>query len=74
MLIRDFCMQLGAVVLTGDCNKGAERKAHSGGSGDRRISPFEAAFSSAFVPWPASGVPPLWGPGSEPHGSVWPEC
>ena len=63
------------VVLTGDFNKGAEREALSGDSGDqRRISPLDAAFGYACVPWPASGVTPLWGPGGEPHGKVWPEC
>ena len=29
--------------LTGDFSKGAEREAHSGDSGDRRIIPLEAA-------------------------------
>ena len=45
------------------------------GSGDqRRISPLEAAFSYANVPWATSGVTPLWSPGGEPHGNVWPGC
>ena len=40
----------------------------------RRISPLVAAFSHANVPWPTSGVTPLWDPGGEPHGCMWPEC
>ena len=66
MLICDLCMKLGAGVLTGHFNKGAEREAPSGDSGERRVSPLEAALSCACVPWPTSGVPPLWSPGSEP--------
>ena len=73
-LLRDLCLKLGAVVLTGDCNKGAEREDLSGDSGDRRISSLEAVFSYACVPWSTSGVTPLWRSGGEPHGQVWPEC
>ena len=36
---------------------------------DHRISPLQAAFSYACVPWPTLGVPPLWGPGGELHGN-----
>ena len=57
------------VVLTGDFNK-----ATSGESGERRISPLEAAFSHASIPWSTFGVTPLWGPGGEPSGGQWPEC
>ena len=72
LLIRDSCMKLGAFILTGDFDKGAEREAAANGSMDqRRISPLEASFNCANVPWPTSGV---WGPGGEPHGSTWPEC
>ena len=42
--------------------------------GQHRTSPLEAAFSSACVPLPTSGVPPLWRPGAELHGDMWPEC
>ena len=38
------------------------------------ISPLEAAFSFASVPWHTSGVTPLWGSGGESHGNRWPEC
>ena len=56
-------MKFGAVILTGDFNKGAERElASSAPTDQRRISPLEAAFNCASVPWPASGVAPLWGP------------
>ena len=75
LLIRDMCLELGAVVLTGDFNKGAERELPPGGSEcERRVSPLEAAFSSVCVPWPTLGVTPLWGPGNELHGNKWPEC
>ena len=58
--IRDLCMKLGAVILTGNFNKAVKRETLSGDSGDRRISPIEAAFSHANIPWPTSGVTPLW--------------
>ena len=74
LLTRDLCMKLGAVI-TSDFNKGAEREAVTSGLTDqRRISPLEAAFNCANAPWPTSGVTPLWSPGGEPHGSMWPEC
>ena len=74
-LTSDLCLKLGAVVLTVDFNKGAERGLPPGGSeSQRRISPLEAAFSSARDPWPTLGVTPLWSPGDEPHGDKWPEC
>ena len=45
LLIRDLRLKLGAVVLTGDSNKGAERERPPGGSeSQRRISPLEATF------------------------------
>ena len=73
LLIRDLCMKLGAVILTGDFNKGAEREAAANGPTDqRRISPLEAAFSHAYVPWPTSGVTPFWGPSGEPQSCLWP--
>ena len=63
LLIRDLCMKLGAVILAGDFNKVTERElASSGPTDQRRTSPLEAAFSHASVPWPTSGVTPLWGP------------
>ena len=75
LLVRDLCLKLGAVIFTGDFNKGAEREAAANGSMDqRRISPPEAAFSDAKLLWPTSGVAPLWGPGGEPQGGTWPEC
>ena len=47
-------MKLGAVILTGDFNKGAESEAAANGPMEqRRISPLEN------VPWPTSGVTPL---------------
>ena len=68
-------MKLGAVILMGDFNKGAEREAAPNGPSDqRRISPLEAAFSHANIPWPTSDVTPLWGPGCELHGGTWPDC
>ena len=63
LLIRDLCIKLGAVILTSDFIKGAERELASSAPADqRRISPLEAAFSHANIPWPTSGVTPLWGP------------
>ena len=41
----------------------------SGDSGDRRISLLKAALSQACIPWIASGVTPLFGPGVSPLGS-----
>ena len=74
LFIRDLCMKLGAVILTRDFNKGAEREAASSGLSDqRRISPLEAAFSHANIPWPTSGVTPLWGPSGVRHNGTWPE-
>ena len=40
----------------------------------RRISPLEAAFNCANIPWLTFGVTPPWGPGGEPSGGTWPEC
>ena len=63
LLVRDLCLKLGAVVLTRDFIKGAERELLSRGADDqRRISPLDAAFSFAAVPWATSGVTPLWRP------------
>ena len=50
LLIRDLCMKLGAVSLTGETNKAVEREMPSGDFGARRISPLEAAFSIVNVP------------------------
>ena len=51
LLIRDLCMKLGVVILTGDFDKGAERElASSAPTDQRRISPLDAAFSHANVP------------------------
>ena len=74
LVVCDMSLKFGAVVLSGDVNKAVEREALSGDSGDRRVSSLEAANSYACVPWPTSGLTPLWGPGGEPHGEVWPEC
>ena len=69
LLVRDLCLKLGAVVLTRDFIKGAERELLSRGADDQRpISPLDAAFSFAAVPWATSGVTPLWSPGGKPHG------
>ena len=63
LLVRDLCLKLGAVVLTRDFIKGAERELLSRGADDQRpISPLDAAFSFAAVPWATSGVTPLWRP------------
>ena len=75
LLIRDLCATLGAVVLTGNFNKAAERELPTGGSdSQRRISPLEAALNHAHFLWPTSGVTPLWGPGGQPHGGAWTGC
>ena len=75
VLIRDICMKLGAAILTGDFNKGAERElASSAPTDQRRISPLEAALSRANVLWPTSGVTPLRASHGEPHGCTLPEC
>ena len=49
LLIRDSCLMLGAVVLSSDFSKAVERETLFGDSGDRRISPLEAAFCCACV-------------------------
>ena len=75
LVLRDLYLKLRAVVLTEDFNKGAENKLTPGGAADqRRFLPLEAAFIFADVPWTTSGVTPLWGVGSEPHGNKWSEC
>ena len=62
LLIRDLCMKLGAVILTGDFNRAGERKTLPGDFGERWISPLEAAFSHAEIPRPTfCGVTPLSG-------------
>ena len=56
LLIRDVCLKLGAVVLTGDFNNGAECELSPRCSeSQRRNSPLEAAFSSACALWPTLG-------------------
>ena len=72
-LVRDFCLKLGAVVLTGDFNKAVGRETPSG-DGERRTSQMEAAFRHANIPWPSGGVTPLWDPGGEHNGKKWPDC
>ena len=68
-------MKLGAVILIGDFNKGAELElASSAPTDQRRISSLEAAFSHANIPWPTSGITSLWGLGGEPSGGKWPNC
>ena len=75
LLVRDLCLKLGEVVLTGAFKKGAARELPSGGSDDQhRISPLEAAFSFAAVPWPTSGVTLLWAPAASSTGNKCPEC
>ena len=69
-----MCMKLGAVILTGDFKSTESDAAPSGPSDQRRISPLQAAFSNTNIPWPSSGVAPLWGPGGELHGGTWPDC
>ena len=60
LLIRDVCLKLGAVVLTSNFHKGAERELPPGGSeSQRRISPLESRQSSA----------PLASPGRPSVGS-----
>ena len=52
LLILDLCMKLGAVILTSDVNMDAEGEVLPSGSRDqRRITPLEAAFSHACIPW-----------------------
>ena len=58
LLIRDLCLKLGAVVLTGDFSKAVEGETPSGDFGERRISQLEAACSDVNIPWPTSGVSP----------------
>ena len=73
LLIRDLCLNLGAVVLTGEFNKAFKRETPSG-DGERRSSPMEAAFRHTNIPWPTGGVTPLWGLRGEPNGKKWPDC
>ena len=49
LMIRNLCLCEGVDIMNGDLNKGLERKA--GG-----LSPLEAAFTHANVPWPTLGV------------------
>ena len=56
LLIRDLCLKLRAVVLTGDFNKAVEREAPSG-DGERRTSPLEAAFRGLLLVSLGCGVP-----------------
>ena len=75
LLIRDVCLKLGAVVLTGDFNNGAECELSPRCyETQRRISPLEAAFSFCVRPLAYLGVPPQWGSGDEPHRNTWSEC
>ena len=55
LLIRDLCLKLGAVVLTSDFNKGAERELSLVAPRASAAFSREAAFSSARVPWPTLG-------------------
>ena len=74
-LIRDLCSKLSALILTCDFNTIGERELPAGASDcQRRISPLQAAFNHANIPWPASGATPLWGPGGEPRGGTWLDC
>ena len=74
-LIRDLCSKHSAVILTCDFNKIGKRELPAGASDcQRRISPLEAAFNHANIPWPTSGATPLWGPGGEPRGGTWLDC
>ena len=61
--IRDLCLELGAVVITGDSTKGSERELYPGGSdGQRRFSPLEVAFKLRVRLVAHLGVTPLWVP------------
>ena len=55
LLIRDLCLKLGAVVLTSDFNKGAERELSLVAPRASAAFSREAAFSSTLVPWPTFG-------------------
>ena len=71
LFIRDLSMQLGAVILTGDFKKGAERELASSATTDQRlISPLEFAFIGGTVQWPTSGATALLGRGRELHGCM----
>ena len=73
LLVRDFWLKLGAVVLTGDFYKAVGRETPSG-DGERRTSQMEAAFRHTNIPRPTGGVTPLWDPGGEHNGKKWPDC
>ena len=73
LFLRDLCMKLGAVTITGDFKMAVERETPSG-DGERRTSPLEAAFSHANIPWPTFGVTRLWGPVGKPNGGKWSDC
>ena len=73
-LIRALGCKLSAVILTCDFNTIGERELLAGASDcQRRISPLQAAFNHANIPWPTSGVTPLWVPAGEPQDGTWPE-
>ena len=73
-LTRDLGMKLGAVILADVSAWPLNVKTPSGDLNERQISPLEAASSHTNIPWPTSGVIPLWGLGGEPRGHEWPDC
>ena len=72
--LRDLGMKLGAVILADVSTWPLNVKTPSGDLDERQNSPLEAAFSHTNIPWPTSGVIPLWVPGGEPRGHKWPDC
>ena len=74
-LIRDFSSKLSAAILTCDFDKIGERELPAGASDcQRRISPLQAAFNHANIPWPTSGATLPWGSSGEPRGGTWLDC
>ena len=64
LLIRDLCMKLGAVILTGDLNKAVVREAPAGGFGERRTT--RSRLPPRQHPMAHVWRCTAWGPGGEP--------
>ena len=74
-LIRDLSSKLSAAIVTCDFDKIGDRKLPAGASDcQRRISPLQAAFNHANIPWPTSGATLPCSPYGEPRGGTWLDC
>ena len=75
LLVRDLCLKLGAVVLTGDFNKGAECELSPGGTDDRRrTSPAQGSFYLCQCSLAHFRRHAVVGLDGDSHGNKRPEC